>query len=419
MSLENRPLRMLQVANQPGPFYCFLRPLIFELMRQGVDVDVACNQTDSRYQRLVDSGMHMLPLTVGSWNRMRTWLTLRRQLRELMSRRQYDICVVHTPAMSWIVRSEAARAGIPVVAYTAHGLPFFERQGRLKYRTMLHIEKRAARHTDLLLVVNSDDAAAAARHRLVKRKGGIVRWIPGPGIDADRWSGDGDAEALAALREEFHIGSQTKCVLYMGRLMDTKGVIDLVEAVARLKADGYDLVLVVAGTGELEDVMRERAAERGLAERMHLLGWRDDGVSLMHLADVLVLPSTYREGLPTVLLEAGATGKPVVAYNNRGSRDIIVDGETGYLIQAGDVHALAEAMGRVISDPELARRMGEAGRRRVRSTFAFDQGVRAQLDAYAAALEIKGIDAAILKQPLGEPLFAWPGSEQAGAGGGE
>ena len=416
MTMATKTIRMLQVANQPGPFYCFLRPLIFELMRQGVEVDVACNQTDSRYGQLVDAGMHMLPLTVGPWNKVRTWITLRGQLREIMSRRQYDICVVHTPAISWITRREAARAAIPVVAYTAHGLPFFERQGWLKYRTLLRIEKQAARFTDLLLVMNSEDARSAREHRLVK-PGGIVRRIPGSGINAARWAGAVDSQVLETMHREFRMGPQTKCVLYMGRLMETKGVMDLVEAAARVKSLGHDISLVVAGTGELQSAMLKLAEERGLGEQTHVLGWRDDVVELMHLADVLVLPSTYREGLPTVLLEAGAAGKPAVAYRNRGSSDAVVDGQTGYLTPPRDVEALAGAIVKLLGDADHARQLGLAGRQRVIEEFDFVHGARAQLDAYAAALEAKGIEAECLRRPLGEPRFEMDLGDCCGAGG--
>ena len=83
MAEPGNTIRMLQVANQPGPFYCFLRPLVFELMRRGVDVDVACNSGDARYAELSRAGMKTLPLTVGPWNRWGTWRTLKRELREV------------------------------------------------------------------------------------------------------------------------------------------------------------------------------------------------------------------------------------------------------------------------------------------------------------------------------------------------
>jgi len=205
----------------------------------------------------------------------------------------------------------------------------------------------------------------------------------------------------------------TKVVLYMGRLMDTKGVLDLVDVLANLTGQGRDAALIVAGVGPLDQAMHRRAADRGVADRLHILGWRDDVIALMHLGDVLVLPSTYREGLPTVLMEAGAAGKPVIAYRNRGSNDIIVDGQTGYLTPPHDVAALTAAVDRVLTDPELARRLGAAGRQRVTSTFSYAQGVRAQLDAYADILDRKGIDASSLRAPLGEPVFSLTGLRDA------
>jgi glycosyltransferase involved in cell wall biosynthesis len=375
------------------------------MMRRGVEVDVACNSGDERFDRLARSGMKMLPLTVGPWKSAATWLTLRRELRQLMARKAYDMCVVHTPAISWITRRLAARASIPVVAYTAHGLPFFERQGACTYRALLAVETFCGRYTDLLMVMNSVDLAAAREHRLVK-PGGLVRHIPGVGVDTQRWQRPTPPEKLHALRQELSLEPQTRVVAYIGRLMDTKGVLDLVEALSRLCRSGRDVALVVAGTGPLDGAMAEAAARGGVADRLHLLGWRDDVTALMALADVVALPSTYREGLPAVLMEAAAAGKPVVAYRNRGSDDIIVDGETGRSVPARDVAALTDAVGRLVDDADLARRMGDAGRRRVNATFGYLQAVRAQLGAYADALEAKGIDASQLRGDLGQPVFS-------------
>jgi len=417
MAKRPNTIRMLQVASQPSLFYCFLRPLVFELMRRGVEVNVACNSGDQRFDELGRIGMKTIPLTVGSWNCPRTWWTLCRELREVLSRKEYDICVVHTPAMSWITRRQAARAGIPVVAYMAHGLPFFDRQGPLVYRTMLAVEKFCARYTDLLLVINSVDAAAAQQQRLIK-PGGLVRHIPGSGIDLGRWQNKPAEQQLAALRRELSIGSDTRIITYMGRLIDSKGVLDLIKVLARLVETGRDVVLVVAGQGPLTEAMAKRAAEQRLVERVRLLGWRDrDYVAeLMFLTDVLVLPSTYREGLPTVLIEAGAARKPVVAYRNRGSDDVIVDGQTGFSVPGHDVAALTDAIARLLDDRDLARRMGEAGYERVRSTFSFAQGVQAQLDAYAEALRQKGIDASLLDGPPGEPIFSLADGDKQGEG---
>ena len=411
---QSRPLRMLQVANQPGPFYCFLRPLVFELMRRGVDVDVACNSGDARFGELGRAGMKTLPLTVGPWRRPGTWWRLKGELGDLMARKRYDICVVHTPAMSWITRRQAHKAGIPVVAYTAHGLPFFERQGPFAYRSLLAVEKFCARWTDLILLVNSVDVRQAERHKLVKPDG-LIRHIPGPGVDVARWKSP-PSEVLEKLRREFALRPETKIIVYMGRLMLTKGVLDLVESLARLAAAGRDVVLIVVGLGPLAGAMAELARKRGVTDRLHLLGWRDDVVELMHLADVLVLPSTYREGLPTVLMEAGAAGKPVVAYRNRGSDDIIIDGQTGFSVSAHDVTALTEAVARLLDDPDLGARLGEAGRQRVHSMFSYAQGVRAQLDAYADALQARGLDASLLRGPLGKPIFRLAEGDQ-GQGG--
>jgi 2-deoxystreptamine N-acetyl-D-glucosaminyltransferase/2-deoxystreptamine glucosyltransferase len=157
-------------------------------------------------------------------------------------------------------------------------------------------------------------------------------------------------------------------VLYAGRLSPEKGVLELAEAAAGMK-------LVVAGDGPL----------RGRVP--HALGFvpREELFSLYRRAAVVVCPSR-REGFGVVCLEAMAHGVPVVASAVGGLLDLVVDGETGLLVPPGDVEALRRALERLLADPALRRRLGEAGRARARSEFSWEAAARKLRSAYEAAL---------------------------------
>ena len=157
-------------------------------------------------------------------------------------------------------------------------------------------------------------------------------------------------------------------VLFLGRLRETKGVYDLLEAVALLKDTVPDLQLVCGGDGDL-DSLRGRAVELGMDDRLVLPGWveGEQKAALLREAAVFVLPS-YFEGLPVCVLEAMAYAVPVVATEVGGVRDA-VGNESALLLPAGDVATLSKLLGQVLGDPELQRRMGEAGRRRVAVEF--------------------------------------------------
>jgi glycosyltransferase involved in cell wall biosynthesis len=153
-------------------------------------------------------------------------------------------------------------------------------------------------------------------------------------------------------------------VLYAGRLSEEKGVLELVEA-----AEG--LPLVVAGDGPLRD--RVPGA----------LGFvpHDELLRLYERAAVVVCPSR-REGFGVVCAEAMAHGRPVVASAVGGLRDLVVDGETGLLVPAGDVAALRAALERLLGDAALRARLGEAGRARARASLSWDRAVSLTLRAY-------------------------------------
>jgi glycosyltransferase involved in cell wall biosynthesis len=164
-------------------------------------------------------------------------------------------------------------------------------------------------------------------------------------------------------------------ILLLGQLGNRKGTYDLLEAVARLIDRHPRLRLVLAGDGEAERV--KAAVKRlGLHEHVDVLDWvagREKSALLEHAA-VYALPS-YCEGLPMSVLEAMAAGLPVVCTPVGGVPEAVTDGCEGWMIPPGDVGALAGALDKLLSDAGLRRRMGEAARRKVESTFSVTQVV--------------------------------------------
>lgn len=176
-------------------------------------------------------------------------------------------------------------------------------------------------------------------------------------------------------------------LLFVGRLVRRKGVDRLLEALAALPDVPWRLEVVGAGPelGPLE----ERAARLGVADRVRFLGRVSDEalVAAYRRATAFVLPATVdrradTEGLGVVLLEAMSHGLPVVATARGGIPDVVVDGETGFLVE-DEVAALARGIARVLADPDAARVMGEAGRKRVRAAFSWETIVERLEAVYA------------------------------------
>jgi glycosyltransferase involved in cell wall biosynthesis len=135
--------------------------------------------------------------------------------------------------------------------------------------------------------------------------------------------------------------------------------------------------------GAYRELLERVARELGVADRVHLLGYRDDIDALLAQADVVVLPS-WIEGLPVVVLEAMAHAKPVIATPVGGTAEAVVDGETGLLVPPRDVERLANAIRELVGDGERARSLGAEGRVRVEREFSEAAMTRRVLEVYDA-----------------------------------
>lgn len=153
----------------------------------------------------------------------------------------------------------------------------------------------------------------------------------------------------------------------IGRFAEQKGQLLLIEAMADVVRRGVDIKLVLVGDGELRNAMERAISHAGLGRHIELTGWLDEDAVRREIADAhaLVLPS-FAEGLPMVIMEAMASARPVIATWIAGVPELMQDGKTGWLVPAGDVPSLVDAMIALATAPEdKLRRMGTTGRARV------------------------------------------------------
>jgi glycosyltransferase involved in cell wall biosynthesis len=166
------------------------------------------------------------------------------------------------------------------------------------------------------------------------------------------------------LKEEF------LCVM-IGSLEERKGHARAFEALAALPGG---VKLIIAGAGEEERALRAKAASLGLERRVHFLGYRTDVDAILSECDALVLPSTF-EATPYVIIEAMASGLPVVASNVYGIPEIVRDGETGILIDPGAPEDIVRAISSLARDRDRGARMGRAAKKRYEEMFRIDRCV--------------------------------------------
>lgn len=210
------------------------------------------------------------------------------------------------------------------------------------------------------------------------------------GVDVERFRPD--PRARTARRQALGIGDRTTLVCAAGRLVRKKGFEYLIDAMVRLPG----AVLALAGDGTLAGELRERARSGGIAERVRFLGnLPQSGVGeLLSAADIVCIPSVRDDrgnvdGLPNVLLEALASGTPVVTTAAGGIRSVVDDAVTGFVVPERDADAIAASIGRLTREPALGQQVGAAARKLVEDRFGWDRVAERFEAAYAGALAFK------------------------------
>ncbi|MDH7508577.1 MAG: glycosyltransferase family 4 protein [Methanomassiliicoccales archaeon] len=178
-------------------------------------------------------------------------------------------------------------------------------------------------------------------------------------------------------------------IFYAGRISYGKGLFDLFEAAKRV-CQRYNIKFMLAGKGELEGRLREKAKKDGLHDKFLLLGHinQKELVHLYQNATVFVMPSHY-EGLPTVLLEAMACGLPVVATDVCGNRDVVNNGKNGLLVPPKSAQKMAEAISMLLEDKDLRIKLGRNARKTVEEKYTWDVVTDNVLNAYHLARDAR------------------------------
>lgn len=182
-------------------------------------------------------------------------------------------------------------------------------------------------------------------------------------------------EKTKTLRKEFNLPSDMILVGFVGRLSVQKGVIYALEAFKSVSDKHSGVRMLICGEGELRADIEKFISVNDLKDKVILTGFRKDIPNIMRTIDILLTPSLW-EGFGIVLIEAMASGKPCVATNTSSIPEIIEDGFTGFLVPPQDSESLSEALMKVVSDPGLLRKMGEAGINVVNQKFTIDKMIK-------------------------------------------
>jgi glycosyltransferase involved in cell wall biosynthesis len=348
-------MKIIEITNVDFSLRHFLLPLMRAIRDRGHDVIGACAEgpllDDVRAE-----GFRVI--AVPFVRRLSPLAHLRafRDLVAILRAEKPDLVHAHMPISGFLARLAARIAGVPKVAYTCHGFLFNHAASSWPRRALsFAMEWIAARVTDVFLTVSEAEAQDARRLRIADHAE-PVRNGRDPAIFRP------DPRARTRIRAELGVPEDRVVIIAVSRLVWHKGYPELATAMRAVP----EAELWVVGERLPSDRGADMAAllrSAGLGYRLRMLGYRTDVPALLAAADIFTLPSRF-EGLPMSVIEAMLTGLPVVATNVRGPAEQVMDGVTGLSVPAGDAAALGTALGRLVRDPNLRARMGQAARHR-------------------------------------------------------
>ena len=290
-------------------------------------------------------------------------LTALIRLYFLFRREKFDMVHTHTAKAGFIGRIAAKLAGVPVVIHTPHGHNFYGYFNSLGNKFIVILEKFAAFFADRIVVFTGIEKNDMVKYKICKgSKIDVIR----SGIDMSKF--DNVKIDAKGKKAEFNADSNNFLVGMIGRLENVKGseyFIDSAKFIARALPQTRFLVV---GDGSLKTDLISQSALLGLSDKIIFTGWREDIPEILSILDVLVLPS-LNEAVGRVLLEAGATGKPIVATDVGGVPEVLKTNETGILVPARDPGKMAEAVVSLLKDENRRHRMGDAAKNWVRTNF--------------------------------------------------
>jgi len=274
----------------------------------------------------------------------------------------------HMDAM-WLGRGAALVAGTPASVIASHSTGLVGANGRAR-------PSFGSRERVLVEFVTRVIAVSRTHARYLARVTGLPAGriaVIENGIDLAAWPAVSETARRQA-RNDLGIGAGERVVLMLAGLRPEKAHEVLLEAIASLAAKGTHLRVLLAGDGPRRDALGQYAQQLGIAERVEFLGVRRDVARLLHASDMVVLPSRdVVETLPLSVLEAMASGIPVIASRAGSVPEVVIDGKTGLLVMPGSADELAGAIAAILDHPEAAAARAELARARVETYYSVDR----------------------------------------------
>jgi len=370
-----RKIRVLEMIDKPflGGGQVHLLSLARSLDQDRFEVFVSAKGGGPLEDEVMRVGLRFLPIPLSK-------KISRKNVGDIslvLQQNEIDILHTHGGVAGFFGRRAATKAGTPVIVHTLHGIHYLHyRNPLLKFLYILQ-ERHFSRRTDAVIFVSDADIEMGKKHGLAPE--GKRRLIKN-GVDIRSLI---HSEELGQRKEDLRVKFKLSppVIGTVARLHRQKGILYLLRAAKEIHGRHPEATIVVVGGGPLEESLRRQAAKLELGRNFLMLGERTDAREILSLFDIFVLPSLW-EGLPLVLIEAAALGKPMIATDIDGVREVIRNGENGILVPPRDPAKLAESVIRLIEDPSLASKLGVNAEKEIPHLFPLSRMVEKTQQLY-------------------------------------
>jgi glycosyltransferase involved in cell wall biosynthesis len=292
---------------------------------------------------------------------IKTYIFLRKE--------KFDIVHVHSSKAGFLARLAAKIAKIPVILYSPHCFSFQQQRKGIVNAFYTYLERFTSLFTHKIIAVSKSECDIAIRNRIAGFEKVVV--IEN-GLDLSEFN---CYVNVVQKKEELGIQHGYPVVGMVARLCRQKGCQYFLKAAKKVMETIPDVTFILVGDGEKRTEIKRMIDDLGIADHLIITGGRKDVPDIIATFDISVAPSLW-EGLPYVILESMAAGKPVIASKIPGIKDVVIDEKTGYLVPAADTSTLSLAILDLLFNKRKAARMGKEGRAEVKRKYSLDNQIQ-------------------------------------------
>lgn len=345
MMIKNK--RILLIANTSRFFVHFMLPLIDTLRSEGNIVDVIGSGDSADLEAKCD---HFYNVNMTRFPLSGTNISAYREVKKIIKSNNYDLIHAHTPVGGLLPRyyKYFNRKKVPPIIYTAHGFHFFKGSSLASWTILYPIEKVMARVTDALILINHEDYQLSLEKKLKAKN---IYYIPGVGVEISQFSNLSDELNREEICSKFNLDPNKRYISFIGELNKNKNQSLLIHMMSYLKDQVPNVQLLLVGDGIETESYKKLVTDLNLNEYVKFLGYVKEKEEIVFINEI-ALSSSFREGLPINLVENMAAGKPIVATDCRGNRELVINDKNGFLIDF-DPKVFSDRVSQLLLDSDL------------------------------------------------------------------